>query len=47
MVVFFRNKSEVFEIFQGFKCLAENQTGIKMKMLKIDNGGEFYSKGFD
>ena len=37
----------VFEIFQDFKSLVENQTGIKIKMLKIDNGGELYSKGFN
>ena len=40
---FLRNKSKVFEIFQDFKSLVENH----IKMLKIDNGGELYSKGFN
>lgn len=40
-------KSEVFSKFKSFKALVENQIGHKIKCLKTDNGGEFFSSEFD
>eukprot|EP00253_Pinus_taeda_P034280 PITA_34280 len=33
--------------FKEFKALVENQTKKKIKVLRTDNGGEFYSKEFE
>ena len=38
-----RKKSEVFELFQKWKTLVENQTEHTVKILRSDNGGEFCS----
>ena len=35
-----RKKPEVFDRFKEFKALVENQTEKKIKVLRIDNGGE-------
>ena len=43
-VYFFKNKSEVFEKFQNFKALVENQSGLRIKVLRTDRGGEYISK---
>ena len=40
----FGNKYEVFDRFKEFKALVENQTNKNIKLLRIDNGGEFYTK---
>ena len=45
--IYFLKKSEVFERFLEFKALVENQTNRKIKVLRIDNGGEFYGKEFN
>eukprot|EP00253_Pinus_taeda_P035295 PITA_35295 len=45
-VYFLKNKSEVFEKFQNFKALVENQSGLRIKVLRIDRGGEYISKEF-
>jgi hypothetical protein len=42
-----KNKSDVFEIFKKWKCLVENETGLKLKCLRSDNSGEYCSKEFD
>ena len=43
-----RKKSEeVLQRFQEFKSLVENQTGRKIRVLRLDNRGESTSKGFD
>jgi hypothetical protein len=42
-----KTKDEVFNKFQEFKALVENQTGKKIKVLRSDNGGEYTSKDFD
>ena len=39
---FLKNKLEVFSKFKEYKALVENQTGKKIKVLRTDNGGEFY-----
>jgi hypothetical protein len=40
-IYFLINKYEVFDKFKEFKALVENQTEKKIKVLRIDNGGEF------
>ena len=42
-----RKKSEVFNRFKEFKALVENQIEKKIKVLRIDNGGEFCKKEFE
>jgi transposase InsO family protein len=37
----------VFDKFKAYKALVENQTGMKIKTLRSNNGGEFVSKKFD
>ena len=44
---FMRNKSKVFENFQEFKYLVENQIGKNIKVLRTNNEGEFCGKLFD
>ena len=39
-----KNKSEVFERFCNFKALVENQSGLHIKVLRTDRGGEYISK---
>jgi hypothetical protein len=39
-IYFLRKKSEVFDKFKEFKALVENQTEKKIKVLRMDNGGE-------
>jgi hypothetical protein len=40
-------KGKVFDKFKAYKALVENQTSMKIKTLRSDNGGEFVSKKFD
>ena len=44
---FLRKKYEVFDIFKEFKALVENQTEKRIKVLRIDNGGEFCGNEFE
>ena len=37
---------ELLQRFQEFKALVENQTGRKIRVLRLDNGGEYTSKEF-
>jgi transposase InsO family protein len=46
-VCFLKEKSEAFEKFKAFKELAENETDLKIKCLRSDNGGEFTSNKFN
>jgi transposase InsO family protein len=46
-IYFLRNKSEVFDKFKEFKGLVENQIEKKIKVLRTDNGGEFYGNEFE
>ena len=41
-IYFLKKKLEVFERCLEFKALVENQTNREIKVLRIDNGGEFY-----
>ena len=43
---FLKKKSEAFECFKTYKELVENEINLKIKCLRLDNGGEFTSKLF-
>ena len=36
-----KHKSDVFATFKKWKAAVENQTGLKVKCLRCDNGGEY------
>ena len=38
-VAFLKEKSEAFEKFKIFKAMAENESRMKIKCLRSDNGG--------
>jgi hypothetical protein len=40
-------KSEALEVFKKFKVLVENQSGMKLKILRTDGGGEYTSRDFE
>ena len=42
-----QRKSEDFEKFKIFKAMVENETYMKIKCLRSDNGGDFTSKYFN
>ena len=46
MTYFLKKKSEALEKFKEFKEAAENETGVKIKALRADRGGEYLSKEF-
>ena len=41
------HKDQTFESFKNFKAFVENQTNLKIKMLRSDNGGEYNSNEFN
>ncbi|KAK2996986.1 hypothetical protein RJ639_025946 [Escallonia herrerae] len=41
-----RQKSAIYHTFKKWKVLVENETGNKVKCLKLDNGGEYRDGGF-
>ena len=43
LIYFLKATSEVFERFQEFKTLVENQIGKKIRVLRIENGGKYTS----
>ncbi|KAK0578941.1 hypothetical protein LWI29_018731 [Acer saccharum] len=45
-VYFLRHKSDVFEAFKKWKAMVENETSLKIKKLRSDNGGEYEDKEF-
>ncbi|WVZ05968.1 hypothetical protein V8G54_019314 [Vigna mungo] len=45
-VYFLKHKSEVFEAFKIWKAMVENETGLKIKKLRSDNGGEYVDTRF-
>jgi hypothetical protein len=45
-VYFLKHKSEVFEAFKIWKAMVENETGLKIKKLRTDNGGEYEDTRF-
>jgi transposase InsO family protein len=44
---FLKNKDDTFAAFKEWKLMIEIQTERKVKLLRTDNGGEFYSHVFD
>ena len=42
-ISFLKKKDEEFERFKEFKALVENLSWKKIKILRLDNGGEFSS----
>ncbi|XP_022866007.1 uncharacterized protein LOC111385817, partial [Olea europaea var. sylvestris] len=46
-VFLLKHKSETFEKFKSWKVLIENQMSTKIKILRTDNGLEFYNSEFD
>ena len=45
-VFFLKKKSEVCEKFSKLKALIENASGLKIKILRYDNGGEYVIMSF-
>ncbi|KAL5834699.1 hypothetical protein ACOSQ4_014196 [Xanthoceras sorbifolium] len=45
-VYFLKKKSEVFDTFRKWKAMVENETGLKIKRLRSDNGGEYRDSRF-
>ncbi|KAE8695859.1 U-box domain-containing protein 31 [Hibiscus syriacus] len=45
-VYFLKKKSEVFDTFRKWKAMVENETGLKVKRLRSDNGGEYRDSRF-
>jgi transposase InsO family protein len=45
-IYFLKTKDEVFDRFQEFRALVENQTSRKIRVLRFDNRGEYTSKEF-
>ena len=45
-VFFLKYKSEVFDLFKGFKALVKKQYGWNLKLLISDNGGEYVKSEF-
>ncbi|KAE8676976.1 Vesicle-associated protein 4-1 [Hibiscus syriacus] len=43
-VYFLKKKSEVLDTFRKWKAMVENETGLKVKRLRSDNGGEYRDK---
>ena len=46
-VYFLKNKFDVFETFKKWKIMVETKTGLKVKCLRSDNGGEYIDGGFN
>ena len=46
-VTFLKEKLEAFQKFKIFKAMVENETHVKIKCLRSDNGGEFTSNEFN
>jgi hypothetical protein len=45
-ILFMNNKDEVFSQFQEFRVQLENSTWKNIKVLKLDNWGEYTSSDF-
>ena len=46
-IYFLMKKSEVFDMFKDFKALVDNQTKKRIKVLRTDNGRDFYENEFE
>ncbi len=45
-VYFMKEKNEMFTHFQNFRMLAKKQTGLQVKCLRSDGGGNYFSNEF-
>lgn len=45
-VYFVKEKSKVLGYFQEFKAMVEKESGLQIKCLQLDNGGEYISNEF-
>ena len=45
-ILFMKTKDEVFSWFREFRDHVENHTGMNIKVLRSDNGGEYNSNDF-
>lgn len=45
-VYFLKNKSDVYGTFKKWKAIVENETGLRVKCLRSDTGGEYSDKDF-
>ena len=45
-IYFLKNKSNVFDTFKRWKAMVETETGLRLKCLRSDNGGEYIDRGF-
>jgi hypothetical protein len=45
-IYFMKEKSEAFAKFKQYKNFIEVQTGKRLKLLRVDGGGEYISKEF-
>ena len=45
-VYFLKNKSDLFDTFKRWKAMIETETGLRIKCLRFDNGGEYIDRGF-
>lgn len=45
-IFFLKTKDQVFDVFRDLKARVENQTGNKIKIPRINNGGEYTSNEF-
>ena len=45
-VYFLKKKSEVFDTFRKWKAMVENETGLKIKRMRSNNGGEYRDNKF-
>nr|KYP32301.1 Retrovirus-related Pol polyprotein from transposon TNT 1-94 [Cajanus cajan] len=43
-VYFLKRKSDAFDTFRRWRALVENETGLQVKCLRSDNGGEYNSE---
>ena len=42
-----KKKFDVFEIFKKWKAMVETETDLKVKCLRLNNGGEYIDGGFN
>jgi hypothetical protein len=47
LIYFLKTRDEVLSKLIEFKALVENQTGRKVKALRLDNGGKYTFAKFD
>ena len=40
-IYFMKEKNEVSEIYKEYEAMVENVTGMKIKAIRLDNGGEY------